>query len=168
MKRGLLKMAVVFATVFFIFSCSQSRKENGVKSFYCRLGCMDGRTVRASMSYMEKHHEVYYPDQVDEPGIVKILADNNDPSKLAWIKEKIAVSAHHHGSKIAVIEAHPKCAGNPAPDPATDKERQILQLRKAKKTVESMGFNLKIVLLWINSDWETAEEVSDEELAEAA
>ncbi len=121
----------------------------GKFTFGCEIGCEDGRTKIPVWRFLRSNFGITAPDQVAEPGIVKILAKKNDPDMIQWVRKKVAISVHH-GSKVAVIVAHPDCAGNPVPD-----ETQIKQLFEAKKTVEEFGFDLQIILLWVNSDFET-------------
>ncbi len=40
-----------------------------------------------------------------------------------------------------------------------NKDVQIEHLKKAQKTVESFGFPVEIVLLWVDSDWTTIEKI---------
>jgi hypothetical protein len=123
------------------------KKEN---KFGCALDCMDGRTKNA----VTKKYGVNWVDLITEPGINKILAENVDANVIQRIKDKIHISIHYHGSEIIAIIGHAECAGNP-----TNKEKQIEHLKTAKKIVESFGFYIDIVLLWIENDWKTVEEI---------
>ena len=51
---------------------------------------------------------------------------------------------------------HPQCAANDG-----DKQKQMEQLRKAKRVVESFGFEVPIVLLWVCEDWKTVDVIDD-------
>jgi hypothetical protein len=122
--------------------------------FACHLACQDGRVTDAVSHHARVKHGIDWVDNITEPGINKILAENIDTSVIKSIKRKIPISIHHHGSNVIFISGHPKCAGNPA-----GKEEQIKHLRDAKKTVESFGFGVNIVLLWIENDWATVKEI---------
>ena len=124
------------------------------KKFACAINCMDGRVQDAVKKYMQDNYGVDYVDMVTEPGPNKILADNSDKAIIENIKKRVEVSTHHHGSKVIAIVGHFGCAGNP-----TEKEEQIIHLKKAEETLKSLGFAEEIVLLWVNSDWETVEKV---------
>ena len=124
------------------------------KTFACAINCMDGRVQDAVKKYMQENYGVDYVDMVTEPGPNKILADNFDKPIIENIKKRVEVSTHHHGSKVIAIVGHFGCAGNP-----TEKEEQILHLKKAEQTLKSLGFKEEIVLLWVDGDWETIDKI---------
>ena len=116
---------------------------------------MDGRVQAAVKNYMQQNYNVDFVDMITEPGPNKILAENTDEAVISDIKKCVDISVNHHGSKVVAIVGHFGCAGNPA-----EKQEQIEHLRQAQKTVESFGFNVEVVLLWIGEGWETAEAVN--------
>jgi len=124
------------------------------KTFACAINCMDGRVQDAVKNYMKENYSIDYVDMVTEPGPNKILADNSDTAIIENIKKRVEVSVEHHGSKVLAIVGHFGCAGNP-----TEKEEQIKHLKEAQKTIESFGFPIEIVLLWVDGDWKTVERV---------
>ena len=124
------------------------------KKFACAINCMDGRVQDAVKNYMKDNYSVDYVDMVTEPGPNKILADNSDSVIIGNIKKRVEISVHHHSSKVVAIVGHFGCAGNP-----TEKEEQTEHLRKAKKTVESFGFPVDIIILWVEGDWQTVERI---------
>ena len=124
------------------------------KNFACAINCMDGRIQDAVKKYMQENYNVDYVDMVTEPGPNKILAENTDKAVIENIKKRVAVSTGHHGSKAIAIVGHFGCAGNP-----TEKNEQIVHLKKAEVTLKSLGFTEEIVLLWVNGDWTTVEKV---------
>jgi len=115
---------------------------------------MDGRTQDAVRDYIKKNYGVDFVDMVTEPGPNKILAENINTPIVENIKKRVGISVEHHGAKILAIVGHFGCAGNP-----TEREEQIQHLHQAKKTVESFGFNIKIILLWVNRDFKTVEKI---------
>lgn len=115
---------------------------------------MDGRTTEAVTNHIRENYGVKWVDFITEPGINKILAEDLDAGMIRRIRDKIHISVHRHEAEILAIAGHAKCAGNPA-----DKERQIRQLKIAKKTVEAFGFDIDIILLWVESDWKTVEQI---------
>ncbi len=122
--------------------------------FACAINCMDGRVQDAVKNYMKENYGVDYVDMVTEPGPNKILADNLNKGVVGNIKKRVEISVHHHGSKVLAIVGHFGCAGNPA-----EKTEQAEHLIKAKKIVESFGFNTEIILLWVDGDWKTVEKI---------
>lgn len=115
---------------------------------------MDGRVQDAVKNYMQKNYGADFVDMVTEPGPNKILADNLDKAVIENIKKRVEISVHHHGSKIVAIVGHFGCAGNP-----TEKETQVVHLKKAEKIVKSFGFPVEIILLWVDGDWTTVKKI---------
>lgn len=124
------------------------------KKFACAINCMDGRVQDAVKDYMKKKYGVDYVDMVTEPGPIKILSENTNLAIIENIKKRVDVSVNHHGSKAIAIVGHFDCAGNPV-----GKEEQIIQLRKSKEVVEEFGFQTEIILIWVEGDWQTVEQV---------
>lgn len=122
------------------------------KKFACVINCMDGRVQDAVKNYMKYNYAVDYVDMVTEPGPNKILFENSNLSIIENIKKRVGISVEHHGAGVVAIVGHFGCAGNP-----TEKEEQINHLRNAQKTVESFGFQVQIILLWVEGDWQTVE-----------
>ena len=143
-------------------------------NFACAVTCMDGRIQAAVRKHLKTEYIVDYVDIVDEPGMNKFLAENNT-IRFFWIRlilcclslqlrkifnlvilantrRKIGISVLNHKVKVVAIVGHPQCAGNKC-----NKKEQVEQLSKAKKVVESFGFKVKIVLLWVREDWKTVE-----------
>lgn len=124
------------------------------KKFACAINCMDGRVQDAVKKFMQEKYAVDYVDMVTEPGPNKILADASDSAIIENIKKRVGISTHHHGTKAVAVVGHFGCAGNP-----TEKEEQIKHLREAKKTVEGFGLDAEVILLWVDGDWQTVEEI---------
>lgn len=109
---------------------------------------MDGRTQEPVIKYLKNKYQADHVDMITEPGIVKLLADNN----FGNIQEKINISVNKHGSKLIAIVAHDDCAGNPV-----NKEAQIEQLNKGQKLVSPRYPGIKVIKLWIDESWQAAE-----------
>lgn len=116
---------------------------------------MDGRVQDAVKNYIKENYGVDFVDMITEPGPNKILAENLDSAIIENIKKRVEISAHHHGSKVVAIVGHFGCAGNP-----TEKETQIDHLKKAEEVVKNFGFDVEIILLWVEGDWQTVEKIS--------
>ncbi len=116
---------------------------------------MDGRVQDAVKNYMKENYSVDYVDIVTELGPNKILADNADKIIIENIKKRVEVSVNHHGSKVVAIAGHFGCAGNPA-----EKEVQMGHLKRAEEVVKSFGFDVELVLLWVDGNWQAAEKIA--------
>jgi len=117
---------------------------------------MDGRIQEAVAKHMKRVYGVEYVDMVTEPGPNVILAKGTNQSVIQNIRNRVNISVGHHGSKIVAIVGHSDCAACPE-----GKDAQCDYLRKAKKTVESFGFNVEITLLWVGYDFTSVEIISD-------
>jgi hypothetical protein len=115
---------------------------------------MDGRVQDAVKNYLKENYRVDWVDQITEPGPIKILAENSNHTIIENIKKRVDVSVNHHGSKVVAIVGHYDCAGNPV-----GKEEQILQLKKSEEVAKSFGFDVEIILLYVEGDWTTVEKV---------
>lgn len=124
------------------------------KKFACAINCMDGRVQDAVKNYIQQNYGVDYVDMVTEPGPNKILAENLNKTIVENIRDRIEISVGHHGSEVVAIIGHHGCAGNPA-----SKEEQIVHLKKAEETVKEFGFPVKILLLYVEGDWQTVEKI---------
>ena len=124
------------------------------KAFACAINCMDGRVQDAVKNYIKEAFHVNYVDIVTEPGPNRILAENTNQPIIESIKKRLEISVHHHGTKVVALVGHFGCAGNPA-----NKEDQVAHLRQAKKTIESFGLGVEVILLWVDDGWEKAERV---------
>lgn len=121
--------------------------------FACAINCMDGRVQDAVTRYFRKRYRVKWVDQVTEPGPCRILAENRQQHLIDNIRERVRISVDCHGSEVVAIVAHHGCAGN-----SVRKEEQLRHLRKAYETVKSFGFNVDVILLWVEGDWINVEE----------
>jgi carbonic anhydrase len=57
-----------------------------------------------------------------------------------------------HGSKYIAVLGHHDCAGNPV-----DKELQLAHIKAAIKTVNSWGFPVQTIGLWVDENWQVNE-----------
>jgi hypothetical protein len=123
------------------------------KTFATALNCMDGRVQEPVIKFLKEKFKVDFVDMITEPGMDRILAEGNKKT-LTEIKQKIDISAKKHGSKIVAIIGHIDCAGNPV-----QKEEHIRHIKRGKEIIESMNFNVKVLGLWVNENWEV--EIAD-------
>ena len=147
-------------------------------TFACATTCMDGRIQAAARKHLKAKYEVDYVDLVTHPGVNKFLAEANVGLSWFWlvlycltlqlgkvrkciilrnVRWMIGVSALNHAAKVVAIVGHPQCAGNQCP-----KQHQIEHLVKAKKRIQSFGFEVDVILLWVAEDWKTVEVIGDD------
>lgn len=144
--------------------------------FYAAVTCQDGRIHRATIKYIREHYGDHYVDMITETGPNKVLAQNAIISrklklsliiKELWgifrirsIKERLIVSVKNHQAEMIFVVGHEHCAGN-----VCHRKSQEEHLREARKKIESFNFTdsggkkIPIILLWVNEDWQTVEEV---------
>ncbi len=118
----------------------------------CALNCMDGRVQDVVRDGTKKECAAGVVDVITQAGMVKVLADNKDNVLIENIKCELLISVKKHGTKNVSIAAHEDCAGNPV-----SKEGQIKHLKQAKKTIESFGLGVKIILFWVGPPFKKAE-----------
>lgn len=151
-KRMLLVSVPCAILTLISFCALRPNKMEGKGTFSCAVNCMDGRVQDAVKNYIKNQYGVDYVDVVTEPGPNKILAERTDKPVVDNIKKRLEISVHHHGAKVVALAGHFGCAGNPV-----GKEEQVAHLKEAKKTIESFGLNVKIILLWVGEGWQKAE-----------
>lgn len=123
------------------------------KRFVTAINCMDGRVQLPVINWMRKEYGVEYVDMITEPGPVKILAENIPNSLVESLRKRTEISVNKHGSACIAVIGHFDCAGNPVA-----KEIQMEQIKKSLKTIESWGFPVKTIGLWVDENW-TAQKV---------
>jgi carbonic anhydrase len=124
-----------------------------MKKFVTAINCMDGRVQFPVIDWMKKEYGAEYVDMITEPGPVKILAENTPNSLVESLRKRTEISVNKHGSTCIAVIGHFDCAGNPV-----GKEIQMEQIKKSLKTIESWGFPVKTIGLWVDENW-TAQKV---------
>ncbi len=128
-----------------------------LRGYACAIGCVDGRCFEPVIRYFRRNHHVKWVDFRTKAGVSKLLAGETGMQTINNIMEDVIVSHRNHKSKLLAIVGHSKCAGNP-----TDREEQIEQLRRAKKTVDFFELEVRIILLFVDVDRKVVEEISPE------
>jgi len=113
---------------------------------------MDGRIQIPTNEWMRKKFNVEYVDTITEPGPIKILAENKDTFYVESIKRRVSISVNKHGSRIIAVLGHHDCAGNPV-----DKAAQVLQIKDSLKVLDSWGFPVRTIGLWVDENWKVSE-----------
>lgn len=118
-------------------------------SFATAINCIDGRTVRPLNDYFKQEYNIKYVDLITEPGPDKVLSENQDQSIVQSIKRRVAISLVAHHSKTIAIVGHHECAANPS-----EAEEHIEQIKQSVTNLQKWGYEVTIIGLWINSDWQ--------------
>lgn len=119
--------------------------------FVSAINCMDGRTQLLIIEWLKREYGVDYVDMITEPGPNKILAENKDQTIIGSIKRRVEISVKKHHSKVIAIIGHHDCAGNPVA-----KEIQLTQIKDSIKTIESWRFDIQVVSLWVDENWQVS------------
>jgi Putative carbonic anhydrase len=117
--------------------------------FATAINCIDGRVQIPVIEWLRKGYGVDYVDVITEPGPDKILAEDKDSPVLESIKRRVEISVNKHASELIAIVGHYDCAGNPV-----ENDMQLKQIQSAIKTVESWDFEVQIIGLWVDENWE--------------
>jgi hypothetical protein len=118
------------------------------KTFVTAINCMDGRVQLPVMLWLKTEFNVDYVDVITEPGPNKILAENTSISDINSIRKRVDISVHKHLSKHIAVVGHHDCAGNPV-----DKATQIQHITDAVKTIQSWGYKVTVIGLWVDDQW---------------
>ena len=122
-------------------------------SFCTAINCMDGRVQLPVNEFMRRRCGVAYVDTITEPGLVRILAEQDEPLLVNRVLQSIAISVDGHGSRAICVAAHHDCAGNPA-----SKAAQVAQIRQAIALLRGHFPAVEIIGVWVDESW-TAHEV---------
>jgi hypothetical protein len=117
--------------------------------FVTAINCMDGRTQLPVIEFLKHKYNADYVDSVTEPGPIKILSEKTDIVMVESIKRRVAISMEKHGSRVVGVVGHFDCGGNPV-----DKTVQLQQLDKAVDLINSWGFDIEVVKLWVDESWQ--------------
>jgi hypothetical protein len=109
---------------------------------------MDGRVQLPVIDWMKKQYGVDFVDMITEPGPNKILAENEPYNLVDSLKNRTEISVKKHTSTCIAIVGHYDCAGN-----SVGREKQIDQIRTSVKRIQSWGFEVPVIGLWIDDNW---------------
>jgi carbonic anhydrase len=116
------------------------------------INCMDGRVQQPVFQYLKETLTIDYLDTITEAGVDKVLSDNTNTPLIENIKERVAISVLHHGSKSITIVGHHDCAGNPV----LEKEHKK-HISQAMITIREWEYDVTIKGLWVDSSWSVSE-----------
>ncbi len=118
------------------------------KKFVTAINCIDGRVQLPIITWMKKQYDVDFVDMITEPGPNKILAENEPSNLIDSLKNRTEISIKKHTSTCIAIVGHFDCAGNPV-----GREKQIEQIRISVKRIQSWDFEIPVIGLWIDDNW---------------
>ena len=122
------------------------------------INCMDGRVQLPVIEYLQKRFAVDCVDSITEAGPNLILAGRENPALVDSILGRLKISIEKHQSVGVAVVGHHGCAGNPAPQ-----DLQIMHIKKAVQFIRGRHANLKVIGLWVGSNWQVREVVDDGE-----
>lgn len=128
------------------------------KTFVTAINCMDGRVQEPVIDWLKKHFNADYIDMITEPGPIKYLAENTPSAINESIENRLNTSITKHRSRLVAVIGHHDCAGNPV-----NKETQITQINNSINTIQSWGYTIDIIGLWIDENWIVHEIKKEEE-----
>ncbi|MBU0496418.1 MAG: hypothetical protein KKC68_08290 [Candidatus Thermoplasmatota archaeon] len=117
--------------------------------FVTAINCMDGRVQQPIIDWMKHTYQADYVDMITEPGPLKILTETPFHTAGESIKKRFEISVHKHDSRVAAIVGHHDCTGNPV-----DKKTQLTQIHTALKIINSWGYEITIIGLWVDDFWQ--------------
>ena len=124
-----------------------------MKGKFCTaINCMDGRIQLPVISFLKTKFGVDFVDVITVPGPNKILSEGVDAKTIGNLKRCVGISVKKHGSEVVAVSAHEDCAGN-----SVEKQVQIEHLLCSVEVVKSWNFDVKIVALWVDKNWETTQ-----------
>ncbi len=116
-------------------------------TFATALNCIDGRAQLAVNEWMRQKFGVDFIDTVTGAGMNKII--NAEDDTLVPYKNAAEISVTKHGSKSVAVVGHYDCAGNPVSE-----DEHKIHIRQAIEKINSWGWPVEVVGLWVNSDWQ--------------
>lgn len=117
-------------------------------TFAAAINCIDGRTIRPVMNWIQINHSIDFVDMVTEPGPDKLLSEGT-PAQIADVKTKVLVSVNAHGSKLICIAGHHDCAAN-----SVSEEEHRRLIRQAAQVIAAWGLSVQVIGLWVNQWWQ--------------
>ena len=113
---------------------------------------MDDRIQLPVISFLKAKFGVDFVDVISVPGPNKILSEGLDIQTIERLKNCVGISVKKHGSMVVAVSAHEDCAGN-----TVGKQVQLKEFLCSVKVVKSWNFDVKLVDLWVDKNWETTE-----------
>ncbi|GGD15389.1 carbonic anhydrase [Pontibacillus salipaludis] len=118
------------------------------KTFSTVITCMDGRVQLPVNEWMQNQYNTPYVDTITAAGPEKVILAGA-ASEVDSMKEKVTISCDAHGSEVVAVAGHHDCAGNPV-----GREQKVEEIKQAVEAVQSWGFPVQVVGLYVNEKWE--------------
>lgn len=118
-----------------------------MSDFVTCLNCMDGRTQKPLIEWLEQNHNAGYVDMITEAGMDGYIANNSELA--AGLRAKIDISIKKHGSNRIFVVGHHDCGGHPV-DEATHREHII----EAVKKIRTVYSGCRVTGLWVSDKWQ--------------
>ncbi|WP_459481176.1 carbonic anhydrase [Clostridium saccharoperbutylacetonicum] len=114
------------------------------KRFGTALNCIDGRTQIPVINWLKENFDVDYVDLITEPGMDKVLAqDEWDTNER--LKKNVIISITAHKSNVVAVVGHYDCAANPVSD-----SKHFKDIIASTRIVKSWGLPVTVVGLWVD------------------
>ncbi len=110
---------------------------------------MDGRVQEPLRRWIVDRYNVEYVDTVTQPGIDKIIQDNQD---VKLVLDMAKISIIKHGSRTVVVSGHHDCAGNPV-----SRDTHVEHIRNSMDVIKSWNLDVNVVGVWVNDQWQVEE-----------
>lgn len=120
--------------------------------FCTAITCMDGRIQLPVIKYLQKRFSTKYVDLITEPGVNRILAEEQNVNLIESILTRLSISVEKHGSIAVAVVGHYDCAGNPS-----TKEEQILHVKESISFIREKYNNIQLIGLWVDENWKVNE-----------
>jgi len=117
------------------------------KRFGTALNCIDGRTQIPIINWLKENFDVDYVDLITEPGMDKVLAQDQ-LAIIERLKENVIISITAHKSNVVAVSGHYDCAANPVSD-----REHFNDIIASTQIVKSWGLPVTVVGLWVDDVW---------------
>ena len=117
------------------------------KRFGTALNCIDGRTQIPIINWLKENFDVDYVDLITEPGMDKVLAQDQ-LAIIERLKENVIISITAHKSNVVAVSGHYDCAANPVSD-----REHFKDIIASTQIVKSWGLPVTVVGLWVDDFW---------------
>lgn len=118
------------------------------EKFGTAISCIDGRAHPPLIAWMRNMLSVDYVDLITYAGADGFVA--SDPAAAErLLKAAVEISVQRHRSPVLALAGHHDCAANPA-----SAEAHRDQLLHGLRVLESWNLGVKLIGIWVNSEWQ--------------
>jgi len=117
-------------------------------TFGTALNCIDGRTHLPVINWMCATLQLQFVDLITEPGVDRLVA--REPERASQLLlPRARLSIERHGSPVLALVAHHDCLANPGSE-----QDHRDQLVAGVGVLRGWNLGVKIIALWVRSDWQ--------------